>query len=206
MKKSKYELPHQKMFSSSFHSVISGSASFEDKMCFWRSVIDLRRAHSKKHSIDTIIKAIIEAQGDLHRSVTLLGTEEFYSTHSNDLPQKIREIFLPNSSNCSQLANGSVGNHREQLLESTSDIWSVSPVKGKQQDVRVLGGVGNKMETILSLRRKKKKELFDIIESVLAQSYFSKAHLPGPKKTKSTGTGTATGTATSFKKTNKANK
>lgn len=162
----------------SFRSVANETARYEETMCLWRSAVEMRKAHNA-HSTDLIVKALVEGKGDLSRAITLLGTKEFVMTNGNDLNPKLRKIFLPAPSirHRSVFSTGEEhrNSHNSRIYGSTSSSFTT-----------VNSSAGNNIDLIRSLREKKrqsrKQELFDILENVLAKSYFSKNHVNSNSK------------------------
>lgn len=162
----------------SFRSVANEEAKYEETMSLWRSAIEMRKAHNS-HSTDLIIKAMVEAKGDLSRAITLMGTKEFVMTNQNDLNPKLRKIFLPVPSTRHRSVFNTGEEHRNshnsRIYGSTGSSFTT-----------VNSSAGNNIDLIRSLREKKrqsrKQELFDILEAVLAKSYFSKIHINSQSK------------------------
>lgn len=78
----------------SFQKIISGIGTIEDKLVIWRLAIDLRRAFPFQ-SIDTCLKAVLDAQGDFQRATVCAGTPNYASKHFTEFPVDLRELFLP---------------------------------------------------------------------------------------------------------------
>ena len=150
-----------------FQNTISNTATLEEKMLVWRSIIELRRSH-KANSTDTIIKGIIEAEGDLQRSAVLLGTKEFYQKQKSDLPNKLRKLFLP------LYLSPKIS---DDLLQNGWMDYSYSINERSNENPTTSN---SRISLIRSLREKqkllKKKKLFDSLNTALNTSYFSKNH------------------------------
>lgn len=80
--------------SSLLKHVHNSQASYEEKMTFWRSVLELRRAHGT-YDTEVLIKAIIASKGDLNRALVLMGNEQFALMQLTDFTQKKKELYLP---------------------------------------------------------------------------------------------------------------
>jgi hypothetical protein len=78
-----------------FSRLIHGNGSYEDRMVMWRLIIDLRRAYPQQ-SVETSVKAVIEARGDSHRAMTLLGLPGFSSRLVDDQTKVLKAIFFTN--------------------------------------------------------------------------------------------------------------
>jgi hypothetical protein len=180
-----------------FRNIIADDSTFEDKMSFWRGVVELRRAH-KAHSTDVIIRALIDSKGDLNRSISLLGVKDFVHVHRADLPIKLRNMFLPvlesNPPQSTALT--------ELLMESMRKSLDLNRLNGQVEDDDanpfITGGVQNRVNVVRALRtinswnsgtsskgkniiyqqdpRERKQELFNILNSALKTTYFTKNH------------------------------
>jgi hypothetical protein len=135
-----------------FQAVISDAANLEEKMVVWRSVIEMRRSDGGA-STDLLLKALVESEGDLNRSIHLLNNKDFVRQNASDLPSKVRNIFLP-------------VNPATLLPKSGSQ----SMREGKNRVGRV--------DLIRSLREQqkqaRKEALINAVNAAVISSYFSK--------------------------------
>ncbi len=175
----------------SFKSIINEESNYEEKMCFWRSIIELRRAHPT-FTTDLLIKSLIESKGDAGRSITLLGTKEFVMVNGSELSGKVRKLLLPQPS----LRHRNIHSNDPFVSENVNIIGSYD--QSNYSNNRTYGTATinntiqnnmkatNNIELIRSLREKKrimqKNELFEILHAVLSKSYFSKNHTRGKDK------------------------
>jgi pullulanase/glycogen debranching enzyme len=76
--------------------VLKNEATFKERMYIWRSIIELRRAHPH-FSTDVCLRALILAEGDLHRALIIISNPEFHlsAQASPDLSFEQRCLFLP---------------------------------------------------------------------------------------------------------------
>eukprot|EP01038_Epipyxis_sp_PR26KG_P010540 gene10540-14162_t len=182
----------------SFHRVIYGHGNHEDKMCVWRAVIELRRSHPALNT-DTIIKSLIESNGEYSRASVLLGTQEFYVKNSSNLPKEIRNVFLPSlykqpagyevptinkinfrTYNQSPMKPTPINspydilqmndNNRHSILSPLNTNGSRSPMQASSNSVSLIRKLRMKH------RQLQKNQLFDILLNVVTKSYFSKNH------------------------------
>jgi len=74
--------------------LLSGDATFQEKTDMWRSIVELRRAYG--YSTDLCVKALLHANGDLTRALSIIGNQEFNFRYGSDkLPTEIYTMFLP---------------------------------------------------------------------------------------------------------------
>lgn len=140
-----------------FECVISRKAHIEQKMVVWRAVLDLRRLHSKL-SVDILIKALIEAEGEFNRANILLGSKEFRSKNAAELPVIVRNLFLPLSS--SPIDNSTtMGRKNTESLKCGSASSS-----GRMKLLRAL----REQQRII-----KRDELVHAVDYIVSSSYFS---------------------------------
>ena len=148
---------------SCFESVISRNASPEQKMVVWRSVIDLRRLNSKL-SVDIIIKALIEAEGEFNRANILLGSKDFRCKNAAELPLIVRNLFLPLA--CRPILN----------------VTTSSATTGRRSTESMKGGTSSssssgRMKFLKALREQqrmiKRDDLVNAVDQIVSSSYFS---------------------------------
>jgi hypothetical protein len=147
---------------SCFESVISRNASPEQKMVVWRSVIDLRRLNSKL-SVDIIIKALIEAEGEFNRANILLGSKDFRCKNAAELPLIVRNLFLPLA--CRPILN--------VTSSATTGRRSTENMKGTTSSSSSSG----RMKFLKALREQqrmiKRDDLVNAVDQIVSSSYFS---------------------------------
>lgn len=147
----------------SFQKVVAGEGGYEDKMVIWRLALDLRRAHPS-HSTDNCIKSILESKGDVNRALTLLGLPAFAARHFDDIPKKIKSIFMPLSLNENVLNESSL---KKELFSYekvySHSIHSIRHIKSEKT------GINRKRVKFSNIER-------DIAKS-LEVVYFSKHHI-----------------------------
>ena len=80
--------------SSLLKHIHNSHGSYEEKMTFWRSVLELRRAHGT-YDTEVLIKAIVAAKGDLNRALVLMGNEQFALMQLADFAPRKKELYLP---------------------------------------------------------------------------------------------------------------
>ena len=74
--------------------LLAGTGTFEDKTDLWRHIIEIRRAYS--YSTDICIKALLHAEGDVSRALTIVGNAEFNFRYGSDvLPPDMYAMFFP---------------------------------------------------------------------------------------------------------------
>ena len=145
-----------------FESVISRNASTEQKMVVWRSVIDLRRLHSKL-SVDIIIKALIEAEGEFNRANILLGSKDFRCKNAAELPIIVRNLFLPLA--CRPILNvTSSATTGRRSTESMKGTTSSSSSSGRMKFLKALRE---------QQRMIKRDDLVNAVDQIVSSSYFS---------------------------------
>ncbi len=76
--------------------ILDSEATFDDKMGVWRMVIELRRGY-RHYSTDICTKALIQANGNISKATTLLGTSDFVFNASNSPPlgDEYKELLNP---------------------------------------------------------------------------------------------------------------
>ena len=147
---------------SCFESVISRNASPEQKMVVWRSVIDLRRLNSKL-SVDIIIKALIEAEGEFNRANILLGSKDFRCKNAAELPLIVRNLFLPLA--CRPILNvTSSATTGRRSTESMKGTTSSSSSSGRMKFLKALRE---------QQRMIKRDDLVNAVDQIVSSSYFS---------------------------------
>ncbi len=175
----KYKLNSVPNLSDCFKRIINEESTHEEKMNFWRSIIELRKAHNT-HSTDTLIKALVESKGDLSRAITLIGTKEFVAVNTTDLTIKVRKLFLPIPSLRHRDINLTNNSNYHNNRPNHTNLNSSSTNPFSQTTNLLPTSASNNIDLIRSLREKKrqskKSELHDVLNSVLARAYFSKNH------------------------------
>lgn len=74
--------------------LLSGEATFQEKTDLWRNIVELRRAYG--YSTDLCLKALLHANGDLTRALSMIGNQEFSFRYGSDkLPTEVYAMFLP---------------------------------------------------------------------------------------------------------------
>jgi hypothetical protein len=111
----------------SFNKIAVGQADFEDKINFWRSVIELRRIHNTV-STDTIIKSIIESKGVLTNANALLASNEYCTRNSSNIAVDVRKLFQPNTN---ELSLNNI--HKEQVHGRVNTIKLLRNRRQQQQ-------------------------------------------------------------------------
>lgn len=164
----------------SFRNIVSEDSTFDNKMCFWRAAVELRRAH-KVHRTDLIIRALIDSGGDQSRAVVLLGTKDYAFLNKADVPMKLRRMFLPSMDSrtdtvdpCRPLMAESLRNMTRGVNEDGGDTFG-----GRQNSVniiRALRGAKGKQIVYEKSREQRRAELFSILNSVVERSFLSKNH------------------------------
>lgn len=154
--------------SASFQAVLNQTATFDQKCHFWRLVIDLRRSHLNE-STDMLIRALIEADGELSRAIVLLGNKEFTMQNTQLLPQHIKAIFLPSVGPFEYKQTSQDFQFMKNVMASTSRGISMAPGSPEKK--------GRNLDMIRSLRNKhlqvKKQELMDIFTKTIEKAYFT---------------------------------
>lgn len=155
-----------------FQAVIQQNATFDNKCAFWRKLIDLKKAFPDRHA-DVIIRAMIEANGDMTRSTILLGSKEFLMQNSQSLPSAVKSVFIPFVGPFNQQASNYDAKFIKTLFVSTNKFGnsSASSMGPSSPDKR-----GRNTDFIRSLRnqhvQRKKQELMDTFMRVIEKSYF----------------------------------
>ena len=72
-----YQINQQKLSNTTttnnkIERIFNNQSTHDETMDFWRSILELRRAY-RKYNTDILIKAFVETNGDLQKSLTLLG-------------------------------------------------------------------------------------------------------------------------------------
>lgn len=75
-------------------AIIEHSDNKEDKFFLWRTIIDLRR-NNPTLSVDLLIKALMEAHGDLSRASLIMSNREFLAQNKTPMPNSIKNLLLP---------------------------------------------------------------------------------------------------------------
>jgi len=186
-RKLKIESQHNSTFpgtEDSFRNIISEEYSFEDKMALWRGAIELRRAH-KVHNTDLIVRALIESAGEIGRATVLLGTREFAMVHKQEIPAKLRRMFMPKMVTTAKQPSA----HHELMMSSLRKTLNLNEFNGEVLDtggttrlnninlIRTLRGTKGKQITYQQDREEQRLELFSILNSTLDRSYFSRNHI-----------------------------
>ena len=153
-------------------------------MAFWRGAIEIRRAH-KAHNTDLIVRALIESAGEIGRSTVLLGTKEFAMVHKQEIPAKLRRMFMPKIV-CTAKPRTA---HHELMMSSLRKTLNVNELNDEYLDtggtmrlnninlIRTLRGTKGKQITYQRDREEQRVELFNILNSTLDRSYFSCNHI-----------------------------
>lgn len=154
-----------------FQAVIQQTATFDNKCAFWRKLIDLKKSFPDRNT-DNIIRAMIEANGDMSRSMILLGSKEFLMQNSQSLPSTVKSVFIPFVGPFNQQASNYDAKFTKTLFSSTNKFADTStPVGPSTPDKR-----GRNTEFIRSLRnqhvQRKKQDLMDTFMRVIEKSYF----------------------------------
>ena len=160
-----------------FEKILSGDVSDEEKIPFWRNIIELRKIHPNRNT-DIIIKALKEARlgigkiNIMHRASVLLGTKEFYE----------HRPFLT----LTQEEKLERGKMLPIIESSTDDIITPEDISQYFNHHNVTAIKQHGVELIRMLRDRKKRnrntEVIDIINRAINKSYLSKLH--GGKVTK----------------------
>ena len=137
-----------------FECVVSRKAHIEQKMVVWRAVLDLRRLHSKL-SVDILIKALIEAEGEFNRANILLGSKEFRSKNAAELPVIVRNLFLPLSS--SPIDSSTTMGRKNTESRSASSSGRMKLLRALREQQRII----------------KRDELVHAVDYIVSSSYFS---------------------------------
>eukprot|EP01036_Dinobryon_divergens_P023514 gene23514-31865_t len=123
-------------------------------MVVWRAVLDLRRLHSKL-SVDILIKALIEAEGEFNRANILLGSKEFRSKNAAELPVIVRNLFLPLSS--SPIDSSTTMGRKNTESRSASSSGRMKLLRALREQQRII----------------KRDELVHAVDYIVSSSYFS---------------------------------
>lgn len=149
-----------------FECVISRKARIEQKMVVWRAVLDLRRLHPKL-SVDILIKALIEAEGEFNRANIMLGSKDFRCKNAAELPLIVRNLFLPLSSR--PIDNSTSMNTTTIARRNTESIkFGPSSSSGRIKLLRAL----REQQRII-----KRDELVHAVDYIVSSSYFTASKL-----------------------------
>jgi hypothetical protein len=83
-----------------FQALLYQHSTLNDKLQFWRNIIELRRSYSS-YSNDLLMKALIESQGDIPKASILLENQGFLVNNTVTsqpiivLNHSMKELFLP---------------------------------------------------------------------------------------------------------------
>eukprot|EP00981_Chlorochromonas_danica_P011774 scaffold4256_cov174-Ochromonas_danica.AAC.3 len=160
-------------------ALINQKAEWKHQTSFWRTIIDIKRSFPKASS-DLIVKALFEAQGEISRTLILLGTKEFCLQHRKALPDNIKSLLLPHLQEQEQ----------DQLLTLPINNPLATFITNKTKSGGGGGGGSNEMlahwaenrrrnvdmvRTLRAQRRQKKHlELIDKLSVVVEKSFFPK--------------------------------
>lgn len=154
-------------------------------MALWRGAIELRRAH-KVHNTDLIVRALIESAGEIGRATVLLGTKEFAMVHKQEIPAKLRRMFMPKMVTAAKQPSP----HHELMMSSLRKTLNLNELHDEMildtggttrlnniNLIRTLRGTKGKQITYQQDRDEQRLELFNILNSTLDRSYFSRNHI-----------------------------
>jgi hypothetical protein len=184
----------------SFKAVMQQTADNQDKFVFWRQVIDLRRSFPD-FTPDLLIKALMEAKGDINRAQTLLGNKEFYmQNHEPPLPSTVRAMCIPTVGPFDTLKPSPYDIKFVKALIESTNKYTATIVTNQtnaemfetgefniDQQVQQQQQKSRNIDFIRSLRnqhlQKRKQELMGIFSKVLEKSLFPQITMKTPNKT-----------------------
>lgn len=172
--------------SSLLKHVHNSNASYEEKMTFWRSVLELRRAHGT-YETEVLIKAIVASKGDLNRALVLMGNEQFALMQLADFSPRKKELYLPM--------------YQKIMNEKNYDV----PTNASSNYEELIKGIGSgQIDVVRSLKLRQQAQVYDELQlktrgenenfcpdgldvsRILYKSYYSQHYIGASHKTLAT--------------------
>lgn len=145
-------------------ALIEQRADWNHQTAFWRTIIEIRRAFPNT-SNDLIIKALMEAQGEISRAHILLGTKEFCLQHKKNLPESVRTMLLPQlGPPALSLSNPFLGVMGGRQTSPSDDLLAHWAESRRRNDV---------VRTLRNQRKQQKRqEILDKLGQIMDKSFF----------------------------------
>ncbi|RYH19956.1 hypothetical protein EON65_25095 [archaeon] len=170
--------PHPPSASDCIQALIAQKADWTHQTAFWRIIIDIKRSFPTT-TTDLIVKALLEANGEVSRAMILLGTKEFCLQHKKPISENIKSLLLPHL----EPAEASFHNPLLDLISSKSKVQTSGSSSGNA-DLLAHWAENRRrnVDMVRSLRvqhrKKMRQEFVNKISYIIEKAYFPSQERP----------------------------
>ncbi len=155
--------------------VLDNKGTHSQKMIIWRNAIELRRAY-REYSTEVCLKALVSANGDLTKAITLLGGRDFgyQAQYGAPLAEEIKDSLNPYTR--SYNVEDSIDQAMVKIAYSRSSQHGSTGRRAHRHLQESLHSTNSAVYNLIS-------PAYDL-ENIVLQSYFSKncVQVPAPAK------------------------